>query len=333
MAARKFSILHDVTGAGVFLVIKRATDGYYWNGSGYQAALATIATTEEATLDSGWFEYFVDTKPTEYSFWWAYDSSNVLLTGTKEYDPDAVSIVYTATTPASTPTFTAGDAIKRALRLIGVLAAGEAPDANSYADALVSLQMMLDTWSSDSTLVSSPVVATHTLVQGTADYTIGPSGDITRARPTDIFNMVLRDGSIDYWVEPMTADAYWGLGKKDTGARPTRYLFEQLTTDARIRFDTEPDKAYTLYMYLLDAFAGPSAITDGLTYPPGYQEAIVYNLAVRLAPEYGLALRPDIVQGASSMLRKIRNRYVQAGEMVTGFEPREYDIYSDRYIR
>ena len=43
-------------------------------------------------------------------------------------------------------TYTAGQQIERALRLLGVLAEGETPSAATSQDALMALNQMIDSW-------------------------------------------------------------------------------------------------------------------------------------------------------------------------------------------
>jgi len=48
---------------------------------------------------------------------------------------------------ATTANVTAGDQINAALRLIGQLAEGETPSAETSQDALAALNQMIDSWS------------------------------------------------------------------------------------------------------------------------------------------------------------------------------------------
>ena len=89
-------------------------------------------------------------------------------------------------------TVTAGAIINASMRLIGVLQSGGSLSAQESTDALEIFQLMLDSWSADSSVNQVPNEFTHTLVVGTSDYTIGPTGDVVRNRPTEIFNMFLR---------------------------------------------------------------------------------------------------------------------------------------------
>ena len=46
-------------------------------------------------------------------------------------------------------TYTAGDQINRALRLIGMLAEGETPSSETSNDCLVALNQMIDSWNTE----------------------------------------------------------------------------------------------------------------------------------------------------------------------------------------
>lgn len=230
------------------------------------------------------------------------------------------------------PTYTASKIIKRAMRLIGVLAAGEAPESDEYNDALFAWQEMYDSWSAISSLPPVPSEATHTLVVGTADYTIGPTGDIVRVRPTDILNVLVRRDNNDWPVMPVTRDAYYNVFQKSLSERPTGYLFEQTDDDCKIRLTSLPEYAYTMVMYVLDPFTAPTAIDDDVGMQPGYLEMIVYNLAEKLMPEYGISIqsKPEIPTRARQTLRDVKNRYIKVPEMKPLTRRGRYNIDSDR---
>ena len=46
-------------------------------------------------------------------------------------------------------TYTAGEQINRALRLLGILAEGETPSAAMSQDALVALNQMIESWNTE----------------------------------------------------------------------------------------------------------------------------------------------------------------------------------------
>lgn len=59
--------------------------------------------------------------------------------------------------------FTAGQQINRALRILGVLAEGETPSAETSADALVALRQMLDSWKNEPLMNVSEMTLPDTL--------------------------------------------------------------------------------------------------------------------------------------------------------------------------
>src|SRR5437867_11271480 len=74
-----------------------------------------------------------------------------------------------------TTSATAADIVSRALKLIGVLAAGEAAAAEDAADVLDIANGMLDAWTMDRLYVYASTFPTYALTSGTQSYSIGPT--------------------------------------------------------------------------------------------------------------------------------------------------------------
>jgi hypothetical protein len=68
-------------------------------------------------------------------------------------------------------------------------------------------------------------------------------------------------------------------------------------------------------LYLPVAVTGFSDLTTEYTFPPGYADALRYQLAVRLAPEYGRVIDPQIAQLASDSLAAIKRANWEPIEM------------------
>ena len=83
-------------------------------------------------------------------------------------------------------TYTAGDQINRALRLLGILAEGETPSAETSQDALVALNQMLDSWSTEKLMIYNTIDQVFTWPAGEIKRTLGPSGDFVGLRPVAI---------------------------------------------------------------------------------------------------------------------------------------------------
>lgn len=75
-------------------------------------------------------------------------------------------------------TYTAGDQINRALRLIGVLAEGETPSAEMSQDALMALNQMIDSWNTERLAVFSTSDQVVIWPAGEITQTLGPTGSL-----------------------------------------------------------------------------------------------------------------------------------------------------------
>ena len=63
-----------------------------------------------------------------------------------------------------------------------------------------------------------------------------------------------------------------------------------------------------MYLDSLKELTDPATITTDVTFPPMYDDAIKWNLAVRLAPEYGKEASPTTKDLAISTLDAIETR-------------------------
>ncbi len=113
---------------------------------------------------------------------------------------------------------TAGDQINRALRLLGVLAEGETPNAAVSQDALTAMNQMLDSWNTERLSVFSTQDQVFNWPTSTISRTLGPTGDFVGNRPillddatyfrdpsTNVsFGIKLIVDNDDWWVLPPT---------------------------------------------------------------------------------------------------------------------------------
>ena len=79
---------------------------------------------------------------------------------------------------------TALQLIQWAMRLLGVLASGEAPSSNEANDALISLNAMIDTWSNEPLLIYEDAYETFGLNVSQQSYQWGSgAADFNSPRP------------------------------------------------------------------------------------------------------------------------------------------------------
>lgn len=197
--------------------------------------------------------------------------------------------------------------INRILRILGVVASGQTPEANESNDTLETLNGMLDSWRNDKLLVYAFKDIQITLINGTATYTIGPSGGTVDTSPVKMESAFVRQSGVDYQLTEIT-DAYYQekSDKNLTSDIPSEIMFNHTNPNATITLYPVPTTANVLYLRVWTPFSSV-ALADTFTFPPGYEDAIIYNCAIRCAPEYpSIQLSPAIIEIAKTSLAGIK---------------------------
>jgi hypothetical protein len=176
-------------------------------------------------------------------------------------------------------------------------------------DGLRFLNNMLSALSAEKLLTHVNVRETHTLTDGTAEYTWGSGGDISTARPLKIQDVFLRDSSNDYPVEIITEDAYNDKSVKSTESRPARlYYAPEYPLGKIFLYPTPSNSTDVLHFSTWKAISELSSLSSSVSLPNEYKEFLVYNLAKRLAPSFGYTMSredADIAERSSERIRSV----------------------------
>jgi hypothetical protein len=199
--------------------------------------------------------------------------------------------------------------IKAALRKLGVIASGESPSTDELSDGLTALQSMLRRWASKRMMVYASTKESFSLVAGTYNYTYGLGGTFNSARPHMILGGYILDSEgVTHPIDLVDEAKYRSITVKATISRPYAMYFHPNYPLASLYLYPVPDAVETLYIDSIKAFTETSSIsatTDTLSFPPNYEEALIYNLAVRLASEFGKAIPVEVGILAESSYRDI----------------------------
>ena len=191
---------------------------------------------------------------------------------------------------------TVQELIKAAFRKVGAISTGQTPSDGELQDALDDLNRMLETWSTREILTYVSTSENFSMVAGTASYTMGSSGTASSTRAKKILDAFVRDSSnYDHSVRIIGEGEYNAVKSKTTQSRPNRLFYDPEYPLGVINLYPVPNAAETMYIesqkLLHTAF---TALTTTVSLPGEYEEAIIYNLAVRLAPEHELEV-PKLV--------------------------------------
>ncbi|MGD0229706.1 MAG: hypothetical protein ABSC19_05010 [Syntrophorhabdales bacterium] len=235
--------------------------------------------------------------------------------------------------------------IKAALQDIGAVAKSESPTNDEMQDGLTKLNSMIDAWSVRSLMVLGTILEGFPLAAGTYIYTIGAGGAFNTSKPSAITDAYVRDGgSEDTPVEVITQDEYNAIDDKAISlGRPLCLYFDPGATQQPIQTGViyiypAPDAStpYTLYLNGQKALTEFSAITDTVTFQAAYYEALEYNLAVRLWPQYhdsGKPVSQDIRILARESVKVIEtmNAPRVTSTIEVGKKGGVYNIYTGEY--
>lgn len=200
--------------------------------------------------------------------------------------------------------------IERSLRLIEELGEGQSATAAQISDGLEAMIAMLDVWSIEGAAIFTETNETFSLVAGTKNYTMGSGGTFNTSRPVRLRYATQRDagGTFDEPLLILSLEEYAVLPDKDTQGKPEYVYFDGNYPLANLKFYPNPSEAYQVTLYSEKPLSTYSSANDVVSLPPGYEQAIPFNLAVVYAPEFGKEAKPSVIQTAITSYNAIRNK-------------------------
>lgn len=206
-------------------------------------------------------------------------------------------------------TYTAGDQINRALRLLGVLAEGETPSASVSQDSLVALNQMIDSWNTERLSVFSTQDQVFLWPAGEINRTLGPSGDFVGNRPIllDDSTYYVGNNGVSYGIKFINQQQYDGIAVKTVTSTFPQVIFVNNTfPDIDMYVYPKPTQALTWHFISVEELTQPATLATNLTFPPGYLRAFTYNLAMEIAPEFGVEPSPQVQRIAMTSKRNLK---------------------------
>jgi hypothetical protein len=207
-------------------------------------------------------------------------------------------------------TYTAGDQINRALRLLGVLAEGESPSAETSQDALMAMQQMIDSWDTERLSVFSTQDQVFTWPAGIVSRTLGPTGNFVGLRPVLLDDSTYyRDPGtgVSFGVKFINQQQYNGIAVKTVTSTYPQVIFVNNTfPDIDMYVYPRPTRDLEWHFVSVQKLDNPAGLATILYFPPGYLRAFTYNLAMEIAPEFGLEPSPQVQRIAMTSKRNLK---------------------------
>jgi hypothetical protein len=204
----------------------------------------------------------------------------------------------------------AGDLINGSLRLLGVLAEGETPSAETSQDALLAMNQMIQSWNTERLAVFSTQDQVVTWPPSTISRTFGPTGDIVANRPVAIDDSTyFRDPSngISYGLKLINQQQYNGIAVKTVTSTYPQVMWVNMTyPDVEMYVYPVPTKVLEFHIVSVEELTQPANLATDLAFPPGYLRCFRYNLACEMAPEFGTEPSRQVQRIAMTSKRNLK---------------------------
>ncbi|WP_029605520.1 hypothetical protein [Kozakia baliensis] len=248
--------------------------------------------------------------------------------------------------PEANTGYLVSDLIGLALEQLGQGSVGVNIDPNGFTSGVMHLNMMLAQWQRRRWLVPNLVDMAFPTT-GASVYYVGPGGDLdTPVRPDKIEAAYARllNGAplsqqgdfsptdfattdfsgpvngLDSGGQPIdfpltmipSYEDYAGLGLKALRTWPSYAFYNPIFPQGEFYpWPIPPGAAWELHVLFKQPLPANLKASSPLNLPPEYWDAVMWCLAARLAPSYGLEPSPTVVAMAKSSLNTIRTANTQ----------------------
>jgi hypothetical protein len=208
------------------------------------------------------------------------------------------------------------DLVTRAMARIGSARAGDVVAPDDMQLGFDRLNDMIDSWALERLMIPFTSRTTFPIVSGTQNYTVGSGGTVNIARPPLPNDLVVKfqdtstSPSTEYSLSKLTDAAWQAIPQKGlTSTLPTAYYYSNTYASGfgTLSFWMVPT-ATTLQgvVYAPTALSEYALPTDTVTVPQGYRLALIDNLAILLAPDFGQPVSPELLKSARASKDLVR---------------------------
>jgi hypothetical protein len=188
------------------------------------------------------------------------------------------------------------DIIADACIELGILTPGATLPPAMAATGLTRVQNMIDSWAANRQTLSRQLRTTFTMPDGDSEITIGPGEAVDIVAPMWInaINYVIPGSSpgVEVPIGLMDEDAFAALSIKElSSALPIQSFYQVNIDDALGTLFLWPQVSQdvTIVLYSPQAVGVPTSLDTDLIGPPGYADAFMYGLAMRLMTPFAVA--------------------------------------------
>lgn len=180
--------------------------------------------------------------------------------------------------------------ITGALRKLAVLPSGGTPTTQQINDASEALNALVKAFHADGMPLWKITSVSFPTINGTSTYTIGPGQMIVNAQPLKVLQAFYTpSGGNNTPMNVYNRYDYNMLPQGNSSGNPVNLYYQPLRDTGVIKLWPTPDNATTtITIHYQSPFEDMDAAANDFDFPNYWIEALIYNLAWRLCPEYGI---------------------------------------------
>lgn len=217
------------------------------------------------------------------------------------------------------------DIIKRSMKTIGTIETGETPSNDEAVDCFDMLNNMVAEWGTERNTIYTTPRNLYSLLSGTQSYTIGPGGTFNQARPIWLPTAGIISNNnplqpLELTLQMLTLDQWQRIPVKNVqGSLPTGLYYDHgfAAGLGTIYFWPIPSvSGLQVALYTPTALTAFATLTTQYTFPPGYENALMFNLCIYIAPMFYKAITADVRDLAQSTKSNIKRANIVPQELL-----------------
>jgi hypothetical protein len=173
----------------------------------------------------------------------------------------------------------------------------------------MAMQQMIESWNTERLSVFCTQDQVFTWPSGLLSRTLGPSGDFVGLRPVlfDDSTYFKAPNGVSYGVKFINQQQYNGIAVKTVTSTYPQVIFVNMTyPNAEMFIYPRPTQDVEWHFVSVQKLNDPATLSTDLFFPPGYLRAFAYNLAMEIAPEFGVEPSPQVMRIAMTSKRDLK---------------------------
>jgi len=140
--------------------------------------------------------------------------------------------------------------------------------------------------------------------------TLGPTGNFVGLRPVLLDDATyFRDPgtNVSFGIKFINQQQYDGIAVKTVTSTYPQVIFVNMGfPDVTMTIYPRPTRDLEWHFISVQKLAEPATLVTNILFPPGYLRAFTYNLAMEIAPEFGVEPSPQVQRIAMTSKRNLK---------------------------